>query len=150
MTTDFKMSDDTRNLRGFFASKSYLTKLDNLRGRHKERKKIVEEKEVRGDDYTSDWREGRRVVELGHLADMLKECKNCKSALLLHNCTSERRYGLGSILYVKCQNCPHINQISTGKRHRAENSTRGMQIWDVNTKLSMGMKFKKKTTKSCL
>ncbi|CAC5392635.1 unnamed protein product [Mytilus coruscus] len=85
-----------------------------------------------------DWRQGRRVVELGYLADQLKQCKNCSSPLFLHNCDEEKQCGLGSILYVVCQNCPYRNPIFTGKRHRpAENKKKGMQVWDIYSKLSL-------------
>ncbi|XP_063412530.1 uncharacterized protein LOC134722744 [Mytilus trossulus] len=83
------------------------------------------------------WRDGRRVVELGLLADQLKACKNCYSPLYLHNCSKEQRYGLGSILYIPCGSCPYTNLINTGKRHRSETSKKGMLIWDVNTKCSL-------------
>ncbi|CAG2254568.1 unnamed protein product [Mytilus edulis] len=92
------------------------------------------------------WRDGRRVVELGLLADQLKACKNCYSPLYLHNCTKEQRYGLGSILYVPCGSCPYTNLINTGKRHRSETSKKGMLIWDVNTKCSLG----KNITNTCI
>ncbi|XP_052092416.1 uncharacterized protein LOC127728864 [Mytilus californianus] len=83
------------------------------------------------------WRDGRRVVELGLLADQLKACKNCYAPLFLHNCLKEQRYGIGSILYIPCGSCPFTNLINTDKRHRSETSKKGMLIWDVNTKCSM-------------
>ncbi|CAC5362774.1 unnamed protein product [Mytilus coruscus] len=85
-------------------------------------------------------RYGRRVVELGLLADQLKACKNCYAPLFLHNCLKEQRYGIGSILYIPCDSCPYTNLINTGKRHRSDTSKKGMLIWDVNTKCSMAVK----------
>ncbi|VDI53043.1 Hypothetical predicted protein [Mytilus galloprovincialis] len=94
--------------------------------------------DLQNDNQELDWRQGRRVVELGYLADQLKQCKNCSSPLFLHNCDEEKKCGLGSILYVVCQNCPYRNPIFTGKRHRpTENKKKGMQVWDINTKLSL-------------
>lgn len=87
----------------------------------------------------STWKDGRRIVEIGYLAEQLEHCANCEKSLHLVDCNDERIYGLGSILYVQCRHCPHVNKLYTGKRHRAPGKTRGMQIWDVNTKCGLGM-----------
>ena len=49
----------------------------------------------------NDWREGRRVVELGVLADALSACKFCGHPLHLSHTLSIRTYGLAAILKVK-------------------------------------------------
>ena len=70
---------------------------------------------------------GRRVVELGVLAKSLDEgCKTCKTPLRLSDCTDETISGLGSYLYIVCQNpaCGEINQCSTNKSHRVAGTTR--------------------------
>ncbi|CAG2220394.1 unnamed protein product [Mytilus edulis] len=78
---------------------------------------------------TDDWRIGRRVVELGVIADHLQQCKHCGLPLSLHNIIDIKTYGLGSVLKVLCTNksCGNINAIPTGKQH-------DHKIWDVNTK----------------
>ncbi|XP_061195042.1 uncharacterized protein LOC133203237 [Saccostrea echinata] len=83
--------------------------------------------------YDSSWREGRRVVELGVLADGLSGCKQCGLPLQLSHTQGIRDCGLGSFLQVRCRNlwCGHVNVIPTGKRHA--------RIWDANTKLATGM-----------
>jgi hypothetical protein len=49
------------------------------------------------------WREGRRIVELGYLAD---KCTECSENLFLSNISREVRYGYGSLLiyrlYMQC------------------------------------------------
>ncbi|CAG2190433.1 unnamed protein product [Mytilus edulis] len=82
---------------------------------------------------TDDWRVGRRVVELGVIADHLQQCKHCGLPLSLHNTINIKTYGLGSVLKVLCTNksCGNINAIPTGKQH-------DHKIWDVNTKLALG------------
>ncbi|CAC5364760.1 unnamed protein product [Mytilus coruscus] len=45
---------------------------------------------------TDDWRVGRRVVELGVIADHLQQCKHCGLPLSLHNTINIKTYGLGS------------------------------------------------------
>ncbi|CAG2197357.1 unnamed protein product [Mytilus edulis] len=81
---------------------------------------------------TDDWRIGRRVVELGVIADHLQQCKHCGLPLSLHNIIDIKTYGLGSVLKVLCTNksCGNINAIPTGKQH-------DHKIWDVNTKLAL-------------
>lgn len=81
---------------------------------------------------------GRRIVELGYLAEQMKSCPNCSTPLYLHCCKKERLYGLGSILYIECQSCKKELKIYTGKQHRSQNTVKGMKIWDVNTKCGLG------------
>ena len=49
---------------------------------------------------TLDWREGRRVVELGVLADALKACNRCGMPLQLFHAVEIKTYGLAAILKV--------------------------------------------------
>ena len=64
-------------------------------------------------------REGRRIVELGFLVDQLRDgCSECKKKLNLVNTTEENIQGLGSILYVQCEECSQVNAIKIGKTHR--------------------------------
>ncbi|VDI39825.1 Hypothetical predicted protein [Mytilus galloprovincialis] len=90
---------------------------------------VVDENNV---NITSDdsWRNGRRVVELGVLADHLAACKQCGLPLSLQNCLNITTCGLAAVLKVLCvnQSCRNINAIPTGKQHN--------RIWDVNTKLA--------------
>ena len=57
------------------------------------------------------WKDGRRVVELGVLAKGLEACSVCEEPLQLKNIGEEKRYRLGSLLYVQCErsniNCVH-------------------------------------------
>jgi hypothetical protein len=90
------------------------------------------------DDSYLEWRDGRRVVELGTLADGLKACQLCGQQLQLSNCVGDKKFGLAHVLKVKCQypECGLINDVPTGSKHR---TTNGGQSWDVNTKLAAGM-----------
>lgn len=96
----------------------------------------VDEDSFVPDENTYDWRVGRRIVELGMLADGLRACKLCQFPLQLHNCISEKKFGLSHILNIKCENCELINDVATGSRHRTE---KGGLAWDANTKLAAGM-----------
>ncbi|CAG2202311.1 unnamed protein product [Mytilus edulis] len=95
---------------------------------------VVDENNV---NITSDdsWRNGRRVVELGVLADNLAACKQCGLPLSLQNCLNITTCGLAAVLKVLCvnQSCKNINAIPTGKQHN--------RIWDVNTKLATDMEL---------
>ena len=60
-------------------------------------------------NYTYDdlsWRDGRGILELGFLADQLKECQHCKSIpLQLRDCLGETRYGFRSVVQIICTIC---------------------------------------------
>ncbi|XP_062620759.1 uncharacterized protein LOC134282046 [Saccostrea cucullata] len=91
----------------------------------------------------SNWRQGRRIVELGFLVDKLCEgCAVCHSSIPLNitNIVHEIRYGLGSLLTIRCQLCDGMTVVPTAKRHRSpKESPWGRKTWDVNTKLALGM-----------
>lgn len=80
------------------------------------------------------WKSGRRIVELDVLAKRMF-CASCNTPLHLSNIESERRYGLGSILFIRCQNnvCWALNDVKTGKRSQG--------AFDVNSKLALGNYF---------
>ena len=86
------------------------------------------------------WQDGRRIVELGVLSDQLAACKECFHPLNLQNCVGEKRYGLGSMLYVACSNpvCNHKNRLVLGKRTFNDDQKRGLPSWDVNRKADGG------------
>ncbi|XP_048749762.1 uncharacterized protein LOC125647095 [Ostrea edulis] len=88
------------------------------------------------DDDKTGWRVGRRIVDLGVLADGLRACQLCQLPLHLHNCVGEKKFGLSQILEIKCNNCDLINNVVTGSRHRTD---KGGLAWDANTKLAAGM-----------
>uniref|UniRef100_A0A8W8JFW7 Exonuclease domain-containing protein n=1 Tax=Magallana gigas TaxID=29159 RepID=A0A8W8JFW7_MAGGI len=77
-----------------------------------------------------DWRCGRRLIELGVLADGLSACKKCGLPLQLTHCQGITNFGLSAMLKIPCMNsvCKMMNNVSTGKRHN--------KIWDANTKLA--------------
>ena len=88
------------------------------------------------------WETGRRIVDLRHLAEELKECSNCRNTLLLHNIVTETREGLGSYLYIKCSQCPSTTKVTTGKRHYPAgtlDNSHSRPVFDVNTKIALGM-----------
>ncbi|XP_021339772.1 uncharacterized protein LOC110440988 [Mizuhopecten yessoensis] len=78
------------------------------------------------------WKTGRRIVELHSLAQQMY-CISCDSRLHLSDIESERRYGLGSILFIRCQNsvCSSLNDVKTGKRNNG--------TFDINSKLALAM-----------
>jgi len=86
---------------------------------------------------TPSWRDGRRIVELGHLASQLV-CCDCGGNLVLNNITKETRYGFGSLLYIDCA-CGIINVVETNKRHRRK--PKGPKAFDINLKSALGIKF---------
>lgn len=84
------------------------------------------------------WRSGRRIIELGHVADQMK-CTDCKSPLMFQNIGSETRRGFGSMLYIECHECGTINTVTTNKSHRVGKC--GPEVFDVNTKAAIGKCF---------
>ncbi|CAC5388275.1 unnamed protein product [Mytilus coruscus] len=89
-----------------------------------------EEVQVLNSRNFTQWREERRVVELGILADGLRACAKCGLPLQLGHTTSILTCGLSAILQIPCSNtvCRHANNIPTGKRQE--------RIWDANVKLA--------------
>ncbi|CAC5366348.1 unnamed protein product [Mytilus coruscus] len=75
-------------------------------------------------------KEGRRVVELLHLAQNLF-CKMCNCPFQLMDTVGERKYGLGSVLYIPCSSCKACNSVETGKRN-------GKGAFLVNSKAAIG------------
>lgn len=84
------------------------------------------------------WDDGRRLVELGVLAEALAMCagEDCDNALDLRKTVSETRFGLGAILWVRCE-CGELNRVPIGKCHK--NYVKGAPIYDVNSKAAEGM-----------
>lgn len=62
------------------------------------------------------WKSRRRIVGLDVLAKRMF-CASCNASLHFSNIESERKYGLGSILFIRCQNnvCWALNDVKTGK-----------------------------------
>ncbi|XP_063436978.1 uncharacterized protein LOC134718408 [Mytilus trossulus] len=79
------------------------------------------------------WNSGRRIVELGVLAEGLSGCKKCGLPLQLAYASDILIYGLSAIIKIPCNNirCQHMFNVQTGKRHD--------KIWDANTKLATAM-----------
>ena len=98
----------------------------------------IQHNDIENDEGGVKWCEGRRVVELGCLAESLGKCKNteCTRVLDLRNTIIERQIGLGSVLLVKCE-CGEMNRVRTGKVHREKN--KGVPIFYMNTKVAEGM-----------
>ena len=117
----------------FHFTKKPLKRLDNLKQFSKKVTPVTSEDSIAEDNFVCDankddcdsgselkWNEGRRIVELGILADGLKQCqkKTCSEHLRLEYTVGETVSGLGSWLSIQCV-CGHINKIATGKLHRA-------------------------------
>ena len=131
-------SEKERNKKsGRYYGKFVQSRINNLARKEEQENKKEEAVEV--NTKNMEWREGRRIVELGLLADQLDACTVCSIPLKLSSCFKEQRYGLGSLLHILCNACDSVNVVATGKRHRIDGSTRGMGTWDVNSKLALGM-----------
>ena len=53
-----------------------------------------------GSEHEVSWDDGRRVVELGMLAEGLESCCFCQQPIKLKNVVDEKRYGVASLLYI--------------------------------------------------
>ena len=62
----------------------------------------------------SNWREGRRIVDLSVLADGLRMCGKPGCFRLLH---LSILFGLGSVFDLICGTCHNINKVCSGGRH---------------------------------
>ena len=86
-------------------------------------------------EVSSSWMEGKRIVDLGRLAEALEHCLFCSMPLRLKSTIGETKYGLGSLLHIRCNNvdCMKVNNICLSGRHTKN------RIWDLNTKAALGM-----------
>lgn len=126
-----------RDFKGRFCSKKTQKIVQNLRqGNELNIIEVVEDKSEEVSIFG-----GRRIVELDLLAQVLDEgCENCKTPLKLSNTTKETTSGLGSYLYINCDNpdCGETSVCPTNKQHRNGGKNRGRSIFDVNTGLAAG------------
>lgn len=67
------------------------------------------------------------------LENVCVQSVHCNNRLHLSNIESEKRYGLGSLLFIKCDKTTSgfINTVSTGKRN-----SKG--AFDINSKVTLG------------
>ena len=66
---------------------------------------------------------------------MSEGCRECKTKLNLTNIVDETLQGLGSVLYMQCEDCGQVNATKTSKTHRSpEKKIVECPIWDINTK----------------
>ena len=86
----------------------------------------------------NEWNNGRRIVEIKHLAEQLSKCEDCERPLDLRNIVEETRRGFGSIFIINCE-CGVLNRVETNKSHRA--GGRGPAVFDINTKAAVGKNF---------
>ncbi|CAC5370270.1 unnamed protein product [Mytilus coruscus] len=85
------------------------------------------EDEIEGMMIDSNWQVGRRIVELGVLAEKMYCCR-CNVPLHLHNTLHERTTGFGSYLQIICTNqkCITVTDVPTGS-------------FDITAKIVIGM-----------
>ncbi|XP_077865088.1 uncharacterized protein LOC144350911 [Saccoglossus kowalevskii] len=135
-------SPNARKFKGFLTEKEKRRRLAVIQA-NRQHKKVAEVVLESNSEVTSEsainWNVGRRIVQLSVLAEGLKACAVCCEHLVLVDCQEERRYGLGSVLYIPCQRCGAVNHVYTGSTHRNAKSNQGLPIFDVNTKLATGM-----------
>ncbi|CAC5388974.1 unnamed protein product [Mytilus coruscus] len=81
----------------------------------------------------SNWQVGRRIVELGVLAEKMYCCR-CNVPLYLHDTLHERTTGFGSYLQIICTNqeCRTVTDVPTGKVGRTGS-------FDITAKIVIGM-----------
>lgn len=92
--------------------------------------------ETVAEDSDISWRDGRRIVELKHMAGQMF-CVKCSHHLHLSHIVDEKISGLGSFLHIQCPSpqCLYINAVTNGKRNEKG-------VFDINSKATIG-KFDK-------
>ena len=77
-------------------------------------------------EISDSWRSGRRVVDLGVLADGLSKCTFCSYPLHLSDTVGETIRGLGGYLHVVCKNsvCQEKNLVPYGKQHECNKESK--------------------------
>lgn len=69
---------------------------------------------------------------------LIEGCKFCGHPLKLSDICGEVRYGLGSLLRIKCKKCNKVTSVPSGKRH-SRLDDHASRAFDVNTKLALGV-----------
>lgn len=82
--------------------------------------------------------ESRRIVHIETLAEHLF-CKQCKITLSLKNIVHEKRVGLASIFYVRCNMCSKLTSVYTDKEHDVGDVSKQIRHFDTNTKAVTGL-----------
>lgn len=88
---------------------------------------------------TTEWRNGRRVVEWMSVIEGLEFCRQCKCGpfyLTKQSVKGEMKLGLGGYLYIFIA----LNRIPYRKTHRRKREEdKGMPSFCINTKVGAGM-----------
>ena len=73
----------------------------------------------------------------------MRGCEACGTALRLSNCINEPVSGLRSLLHICFSNSEsgETNISGTSKTHGSTRTTRGRQVFDVNTKFAAEFTF---------
>ena len=78
-------------------------------------------------------------MELCLIAERLNRgCVACSSPLELINCVKEQRFGLASVIHIRCsaEGCRATTMVQTSKTHTGRSGT--CRAYDVNTKAALG------------
>ena len=83
---------------------------------------------------------GRVVIELEHFFKQLI-CQKCTVPLQLSKRIGFVHSGVTGYVVIQCQHepCMYVNRVALSKQHRRANTIKGPAMFDVNTKLSLGM-----------
>ena len=92
-----RLKKNSINLKNFWQYLGESKQADELQGKSPQQ----HDHTYARDPYSAPtWRQGRRVVELGVLADALSGCSSCRQPLYLSSTQEILTYGLGAILKV--------------------------------------------------
>ena len=106
---------------------------DSAKGRRERAGNIENQKKI------EDVLGGRWIVELCLIAERLNRgCVACSSPLELINCVKEQRFGLASVIHIRCsaEGCRATTMVQTSKTHTGRSGT--CRAYDVNTKAALG------------
>jgi len=99
---------------------------------------VASARTIQRNTYHQGWKAGRRIVDLGILAEGLRCCKSCgKENMSMDNIIKETKFGLGGLLHILCKNCAAVNKVALGKRHGIANQDH-QKVWDINSKAAIG------------
>lgn len=78
--------------------------------------------------------EGHRILNLKFIAEQLV-CPICCEDISIRNLEKEVRYGLSSILFLRCQHCLYVKKVHSGSKHR---NRKGYWVYDTNSLSGLG------------
>lgn len=121
----------TRWKGAFISQKQLKKKLIQVENGKKQKHKVIVEEE---ESELSGKIEGSRIIDIEVMRCNM-QCRDCNKPLCLNYLEQEERFGLASVLMIRCHRCLLLHEIPLSKKCKIDE---GVLAWDVNMKATLG------------